>query len=158
MRMFSFHELFVCLFAGTVAVATGSEALAQGYYRSSPGGPVIRTPPSAPSRGAIVGSAVQQGYNFSQQGQQIRQWQQDQRQTWQLDDRLKQQWLQQQQQRNAIQQQQQRSFIGATANSTPMYIAPAPQAVQQQRAQQWGQQYQSRQQTLQRWQMQPLSR
>lgn len=133
------------------------EASAQ-YYRTVPAYPVPRPPTMYPSRGAIVGNGIQQGYNWSQQGAQIRQWQQDQRQNWVLDQQLKQRWLMQQQQLQALQRQQQNSFVRPYPNSTPMFMPPANQQVYQQNSQAWQRQYYSRQQTLQRWQMQPLPR
>ncbi|MBI2714657.1 MAG: hypothetical protein HYX37_09395 [Rhizobiales bacterium] len=139
----------------TTFLSTGAEAQ---YYRTVPAYPVPQPPVIGQSRGAIGGRAIEQGYYYSQQQQEIRQWQEQQRQLWLLDQQRKQQWLQQQNQLRYLQQQQQRSFVQPHANSTPMFVAPVPYQQQQQRAQQWQQQYQSRQQTLQQWRMQPLPR
>jgi|RhiMethySRZTD1v2_1073278.scaffolds.fasta_scaffold1074835_2 hypothetical protein len=131
--------LFAVTGAGLLPVAAQQNY--QPYVRINPGPGII-----------MEGGA--QMYDLSRQRQELREWQERQRQMWILDQQRKQQWIQQQNQLRYMQQQQR--YVQPYPNSTPMFRPAVPQQYQQQQVQQWQQQYKSRQNTLQRWNMQPL--
>lgn len=135
------------LLVAICSISFASDALCQ----KGGGGGRVSTPPS---RGAIKLNAASEVLQFTQQGQQIRQWQADTRQQWIMQDQRNQQWLRQQDQLRAMQQFQQPGMTHA--NSTPMFMQPVPQAQQQQAAQQMQQQYQGRQQIIQQWNLPPM--
>jgi type II secretory pathway pseudopilin PulG len=105
------------------------------YHVSTPAYRVIPANPYN-ARGAW-GEAVGQAYDFSQQRNNIQQWQQDQRNAWQYQEQYARQQLQQQEYLRAQQQQYQQQLRMNQqwnyANSTPRLAQPpAPMTYQQQ--------------------------
>lgn len=133
------------------------------YHVSTPAYRVI--PANPYNAWGAWGEAVGQAYDFSQQRNNIQQWQQDQRNAWQYQEQYARQQLQQQEYLRAQQQQYQQQLRMNQqwnyANSTPRLAQPpAPMTYQQQihgyqQLQQWNN---GKQQILQQWNMAPLQR
>lgn len=101
-----------------------------------------------------VGDGVGQMYDYSQQPNEIRQMQNDYRNSWIYQQQQQQQWIQQQNALRAMQQQQ--TYLRPMPGSTPMFAPAVPPGYQQQMQHQFVQQYNGRQQILQQWRMAPL--
>ena len=140
----------LCALASVIA-AFPSVADAQGYYRSVPSYSVPPPPPRN-SRGEIIGRGVEGAYGQYEQYRDLNEWPDQQRRLWEADQQRKQQWLRDQEARRYRQQQPQ--FVPPHANSTPQYYPPSEGY--DQRSQEWQQQHQGRQQSLDRWGRAPL--
>jgi hypothetical protein len=114
-------------------------------------------PPGINPNGGYVMQGVGNIYEQYQKQQQAIQDLKPKRDLWEIDQRRKQQWLEQQNARRQMQQQQQQyARSWGIANSTPPTAPPVSQAYQRQKAQEWQRQSQTRQQALQQRNMRPL--